>query len=104
MQPGMTITNEPGFYKDGSYGIRIENVMIVKKEDTPNRFGDIDYYSFEHVTLVPIQTKLIDLELLTKQEKEWINSYHRKCFEKVSPLLKPDEPGYKWLVRETKSI
>ncbi|KAJ2992148.1 hypothetical protein HDV02_003264, partial [Globomyces sp. JEL0801] len=60
LAPGMTVTNEPGFYKDGAFGIRIENVLLVKLANTPNRFGDVDYHCFEHVTVVPIQTKLIE--------------------------------------------
>ena len=98
----MTVTNEPGFYKDGAFGIRIENIMIVNKAATPNQFGGVQFLGFEHVTLVPIQTKLIDKSLLTTEEIEWINTYHLKCFESIGPLLGKDEPGYKWLERETR--
>jgi Xaa-Pro aminopeptidase len=97
----MTVTNEPGFYKDGAFGIRIENVMIVNKVETPNQFGGVQFLGFEHVTLVPIETKLIDKLLLTSEEIEWINTYHQKCRESVGPLLDKDEPGYKWLERKT---
>ena len=97
----MTVTNEPGFYKDGEFGIRIENVMIVNKVATPYQFGGLEYLGFEHVTFVPIQTKLIDKSLLTAEEIEWINAYHLKCREYVGPLMKKDEPGLKWLERET---
>ena len=100
----MTVTNEPGFYKDGGFGIRIENVMIVKEAVTPNQFGGVQFLGFEHVTLVPIQTKLIDKALLTVEEIEWINNYHRKCLEQVGPMLDKSEPGFKWLERETRPI
>ncbi|KAJ3322812.1 hypothetical protein HDV06_002673 [Boothiomyces sp. JEL0866] len=101
---GMTVTNEPGFYKDGSYGIRIENVLLIKHVETANKFGGVDFYGFEHVTVVPIQTKLVNKALLTPDEIQWLNNYHKKCFELVSPLLAKDEPGYKWLERETRAI
>lgn len=101
---GMTVTNEPGFYKDGSYGIRIENVLLIKNVDTPNKFGGVNFYGFEHVTVVPIQTKLVNKALLTPDEIEWLNNYHKECFDLVSPLLSKDEPGYKWLERETRAI
>ncbi|KAL2914421.1 hypothetical protein HK105_205988 [Polyrhizophydium stewartii] len=104
LQPGMTVTNEPGYYEDGAFGIRIENVLLVKKIETPNRFGDNDYLGFEHVTVTPIQTRLIELSLLTEEERAWVNAYNRECFEKVSPLLSKDEPAYKWLERETAAI
>lgn len=102
--PGMTLTNEPGYYEDGKFGIRIENVMLVRKAETPNNFGGRGYYGFEHVTLVPMQIKLIDRSLLTHLEIEWLNAYHAECLEKVSPFLAKDSPGLKWLQREAVSI
>jgi Xaa-Pro aminopeptidase len=102
--PGMTLTNEPGYYEDGKFGIRIENVMLVRKADTPHNFGGRGYYGFEHVTLVPIQIKLIERSLLTHNEIDWINAYHAECLAKVSPFLAKDSPGLKWLQREAVSI
>ncbi|KAG0333430.1 hypothetical protein BG000_009159, partial [Podila horticola] len=102
--PGMTLTNEPGYYEDGKFGIRIENVMLVRKADTLHNFGGRGYYGFEHVTLVPMQIKLIERSLLTHLEIEWINAYHAECLEKVSPFLAKDSPGLKWLQREAVSI
>ncbi|KAF9571074.1 hypothetical protein EC968_001058 [Mortierella alpina] len=102
--PGMTLTNEPGYYEDGKFGIRIENVMLVRKVDTPNNFGGRNYYGFEHVTLVPMQLKMIDRSLLTHVEIEWINAYHAECLEKVSPFLEKDSLGLKWLQREAVSL
>ena len=102
----MTVTNEPGFYKDGGFGIRIENVMLVNKVDTANRFGDVDYLGFESVTVVPIQTKLVVKEMLTGEEIDWLNRYHKKCFEAVSPLLAGagDRLALEWLSRETREF
>jgi Xaa-Pro aminopeptidase len=102
--PGMTLTNEPGYYEDGNFGIRIENVMLVRKVETPHNFGGRGYYGFEHVTLVPIQLKMIDRSLLTHNEIEWINAYHAECLAKVSPFLAKDSPGLKWLQREAASL
>ncbi|KAG0368496.1 hypothetical protein BGZ54_001810 [Gamsiella multidivaricata] len=102
--PGMTLTNEPGYYEDGEFGIRIENVMLVRKADTPNNFGGRNYYGFEHVTLVPIQIKMIERSLLTHNEVDWINAYHAECLAKVSSFLAPGSPGLKWLQREAVSI
>ncbi|KAJ3328237.1 hypothetical protein HDU76_010333 [Blyttiomyces sp. JEL0837] len=104
LEAGMTITNEPGYYEDGAFGIRIENVMIVKEVETKNNFGGRGYLGFEHVTVVPIQTKLIDVKLLTPEEKAWINAYNAECYEKVSPLLEKGSQGLNWLVKETRPI
>ncbi|KAG2174136.1 hypothetical protein INT43_004156 [Umbelopsis isabellina] len=101
---GMTVTNEPGYYEDGKFGIRIENVLLIRKADTPNNFGGRGYLGFEHVTLVPIGHKLIDMALLSPDEKEWVNAYHSKCLEKVGALLPKESPGYKWLAKETQAI
>ncbi|BBH06565.1 Metallopeptidase M24 family protein [Prunus dulcis] len=65
LQKGMIVSNEPGYYEDHAFGIRIENLLVVKEVDTPNRFGGIGYLGFEKLTFVPIQAKLIDLSLLS---------------------------------------
>ncbi|KAG0308876.1 hypothetical protein BGZ98_006374 [Dissophora globulifera] len=102
--PGMTLTNEPGYYEDGNFGIRIENVMMVQKVETLHNFGGRGYLGFEHVTLVPMQLKMIDRSLLTHPEIEWINAYHAECLAKVSPFLAKDSAGLKWLQREAASL
>ena len=104
LEPGMTVTNEPGYYEDEAFGIRIENVLLIKKVETPNRFGDTDYLGFEHVTLVPIQTKLIDASLLSADETKWVNAYNQECFDAISVLLDKNESAFKWLKRETQPI
>lgn len=98
------INSEPGYYEDGKFGIRIENVLLVRKADTPHNFGGRGYLGFEHVTLVPIGNKLIDQGLLSPEEKQWVNEYHVECLEKVGALLPKDSPGYKWLAKETAAI
>ncbi|KAF9576450.1 hypothetical protein EC968_008745 [Mortierella alpina] len=102
--PGMTLTNEPGYYEEGQFGIRIENVLLVRKVPTKHRFGGKAYYGFEHVTFVPIQTKMIERSLLSREEVEWLNRYHEECLEKVTPFLKPGSLGMEWLKREAVSI
>ncbi|KAI8809490.1 peptidase M24, structural domain-containing protein [Cladochytrium replicatum] len=104
LEPGMVISNEPGYYKDGGFGIRIENVVVVKPVTTANNFAGKQFYGFEHFTLVPIQTKLIKKELMTDAEVAWVNRYHAECWEKVSKLLTPSSPGYIWLQRETQPL
>lgn len=92
---------EPGYYNDGHYGIRIENVMVVREANTPNKFGG-PYYCFEHITFASIQTKLIDFGIISDEEIKWVNTYNEECLHKVGPLLKED--ARKWLEKETKAI
>ncbi len=97
------IRTHTGYYHDGAFGIRIENIVLVQPATTPHSFGG-PYYGFEHVTLVPIQTKLVRVDLLTGEEREWLNAYHRECWAKVSPLLEPGSLALGWLERETRAI
>jgi Xaa-Pro aminopeptidase len=98
------LTLEPGFYKDSNFGIRIENVVIVKEVDTPNQFGDRPYYGFERVTMVPMDGRLIDVKLLDDKEVAWVNAYHEEVWNKVSPRLDKGGLAWKWLERECKAI
>ncbi|EIN09077.1 Creatinase/aminopeptidase [Punctularia strigosozonata HHB-11173 SS5] len=100
LKPGMTVSNEPGYYADGKFGIRIENVVIVKEAKTPNNFGDKGYLGFENVTMCPIQKKLIDTTLLSVKERAWLDKYHQEVLDKVGPLLKNDARALEWLERE----
>lgn len=100
LAPGNVISNEPGYYEDGNFGIRIENVFMVKEVETKHRFGEKPYLGFEHVTMVPMCRKLIDVPLLSEREKRWLNEYHRKVLEKTSPFFANDERSMKWLERE----
>ena len=63
MQAGMIVSNEPGYYEDGAFGIRIENLLIARQADTAFQFGGLPYVSFERLTLVPLQRKLMDLKV-----------------------------------------
>ncbi|KAJ1417115.1 Peptidase M24 [Sesbania bispinosa] len=99
---GMVVSNEPGYYEDHAFGIRIENLLYVKSVETPNRFGGIQYLGFEKLTYVPIQIKLVDLSLLSAAEIDWLNNYHSLVWEKVSPLL--DGSARQWLWNNTRPI
>jgi Xaa-Pro aminopeptidase len=103
-KPGMTVTNEPGCYLDDRFGIRIENVLIVKDAKTKNNFSGVKFLNFENITMVPIATNLMDLKIMTDRDVEWVNEFHRKCLERVSPLLVDDALALEWLRRETRPI
>ncbi|KNE58607.1 hypothetical protein AMAG_04170 [Allomyces macrogynus ATCC 38327] len=103
--PGMTVSNEPGFYHEESdehrgFGIRIENVIVVKEANTPHQFGGA-YYAFENLTMVPMDKNLIDLSLLSVDEKQWLDAYHAECWEKVSPLLEEESIAWNYLKKAT---
>ncbi|KAF7323583.1 RNA helicase [Mycena kentingensis (nom. inval.)] len=88
LKPGMTVSNEPGYYADGRFGIRIENVVLVRSVATPNNFDDKGFLGFEHVTMCPIQTKLIERELISEEERKWVNAYHEEVLGKVGGLVR----------------
>lgn len=96
---GMTYTDEPGFYKDGEFGIRIENLLILQKD--PELEG---YLRFENVTKFPYCRKLIDTSFLAPKDIEYINAYHAKVREQLSPLLQNEELALKFLERETEPL
>lgn len=99
LQPGMTVTNEPGIYRAGKYGIRTENTMlIVSSRETD--FGE--FYKFEQLTLCPIDTETIITEMLTEEEKNWLNNYHKMVNKKLSALLTEEERI--WLDNATKEV
>ena len=86
--PGMTVTNEPGVYKAGHYGVRTENTMLIVKDQT-TEFGE--FYKFEPLTLCPIDLKPLLPELLSPEEKEWLNSYHQQVYTSLSPFLPQEQ-------------
>ncbi|KAI5259573.1 hypothetical protein E4T42_00099 [Aureobasidium subglaciale] len=75
---GNVISNEPGYYEDGAFGVRIENMFMVTEKKTTHQFGDKPYLGFEHVTMTPMCKKLTDESLLSSAEKDWLNDYHAK--------------------------
>jgi Xaa-Pro aminopeptidase len=80
LRPGMIVSNEPGYYREGAFGVRLENLLLVR-EPAQTEGGDRAMLSFETLTLVPFDRRLIDPALLTAEEIEWLDSYHRRVFE-----------------------
>eukprot|EP01038_Epipyxis_sp_PR26KG_P007198 gene7198-9823_t len=103
LQPGMIVSNEPGYYENNNFGIRIENLLIVVEKPELGSYAGRNFLGFERLTHIPIQKKLLDVSLLTLKEKEWINVYHSEIFNKLSPLLKSDRAKL-WLKQATSFI
>jgi Xaa-Pro aminopeptidase len=101
LQPGMVISNEPGYYKTGEYGIRIENLILTVSNAIQTPDG-LEFYSFETVTLCPIQLKLIESEMLNEAEINWLNDYHQRVRETLSPFLSDLER--EWLQKATETL
>ncbi len=99
LKPGMLTSNEPGLYIKGKFGIRIENLIVttVKKE---NEFGT--FFGFETVSFCPICLDLVNVNMLTGDEKKWLNDYHKAVYEKLGPFLSADEKN--WLQHETRAV
>ena len=93
--PGMILSNEPGYYKEGEYGIRIENIIVVKEEKE-------NQLKFENISWAPIDKDLIDSSMLNEKELNWINDYHLKVFKKISGFLTLEEKN--WLQKVTKPL
>ncbi|MEG3617257.1 aminopeptidase P family protein [Magnetovibrio sp. PR-2] len=91
---GMVLSNEPGYYKTGAFGIRIENLICVKQLPAP-KGAEREMMGFEPLTLAPIDRTLLEDDLLSPAERAWVNAYHTQVFEKIAPLL--DDETRKWL-------
>jgi Xaa-Pro aminopeptidase len=89
LEPGMILSNEPGYYLKGKYGIRIENLLLVKHPKKP-KHGDRAMLSFETLSFAPIDRKLIDTSLLTRSELQWLDAYHADVLRKLGKLVSPD--------------
>jgi Xaa-Pro aminopeptidase len=98
---GNVTSIEPGFYEDGAFGIRIENIALVREVKTRHEFGDKPFLGFEHVTMVPYCRSLIDAALLTADEKQWLNDYSTDILAKTRDAVREDPLTLAWLERET---
>lgn len=97
LEVGMVVSNEPGFYKTGGYGIRIENVIeVVESKAFPG------YLEFETLTLAPIETRLLEMSLLSPQERDWLNGFHARVFAEIGPSV--TGPVRDWLKAATQAI
>lgn len=99
LEAGMVISDEPGVYRVGEYGIRIENLLHVR--DAGSRGFD-EFYEFETLTLFPYERALIDMSLLTREEISWIEAYHQRVYRELSPLV--SEKGRGWLEKKTSPL
>ena len=96
----MVVSNEPGYYKTGAYGIRIENLLLVRQSEIPG--AERTMLEFETLTLAPIDRTVIAVGLLNQTERAWLNTYHQRVFEVLSPQL--DDPIREWLDEATQPI
>jgi Xaa-Pro aminopeptidase len=97
LEAGMILSDEPGYYKPGEYGIRIENLVMVVESAVGEGFLE-----FETLTLVPIDTRLVDAALLTGPERDWLNSYHARVLQEIGPLVPASVR--EWLARAAAPI
>jgi Xaa-Pro aminopeptidase len=96
LQPGMILSNEPGYYKQGAYGIRIENLVLVEQREVPG--AERAMMGFKALTLAPIDRRLVDVGLLTHDERAWWNDYHARVAAEIGPLL-TDDADQAWLAQ-----
>ena len=97
-RPGMIVSNEPGFYKAGAFGIRIENLVVVTEPDQ-TKASDKKWYGFETLTLAPIDRRLVDMDLMTSSEIGWFDRYHIRVRDTLAPLV--DDKTRDWLSSAT---
>ena len=100
LEPGMILSNEPGYYREGAFGIRIENLVVVEPVEIAG--AERKMLGFETLTLVPIDLRLVDRKMLDDAEAAWLNAYHQEVREALSPHLKPAERA--WLQQATARI
>ncbi|MCB2111539.1 MAG: aminopeptidase P family protein [Defluviimonas sp.] len=102
-EPGMILSNEPGYYREGAFGIRIENLIVVEEApDLPGRDAARRMLSFRTLTYVPVDRRLIDPEMLTTAERDWLNRYHDEVRRLIGPRL--GDPARAWLIAATEPI
>jgi Xaa-Pro aminopeptidase len=100
LEPGMILSNEPGFYKTGAYGIRLENLIVVK--ETVIKGAERAMYDFETLTLAPFDTSCLERLLLNRFEVAWINDYHARVYTALAPHL--DRKTRAWLKEATRKV
>jgi len=115
MKKGMVVSNEPGYYEDGNYGIRIENLLEVHHVNPADDVGDDEeppekpagqksFLKFAKLTMIPIQKNLINTKLMTDAELDWLDAYHEEVMEKVAPLLEEGSEAMAWLIKSCEKI
>jgi Xaa-Pro aminopeptidase len=101
LSAGNVLSNEPGYYKTGEYGIRIENLMVVLNDEELSS-EEFQFLKFETLTMCPIDLKLVEPSLLNEEERKWLNDYHSLVYQKLSPMLSPEDR--EWLGESTAPI
>lgn len=99
MEEGMVITDEPGFYREGSHGIRLENELLVCRDET-NEF--VQFMHLEPITWIPFDLDAINPDLMSEEERQMMNDYHKLVYEVTSPYL--DDEEKEWLKKYTREI
>ncbi|WP_312528237.1 aminopeptidase P family protein [Paracoccus sp. (in: a-proteobacteria)] len=99
LQAGMILSNEPGYYREGDFGIRLENLIVVERAESPD---GREMLGFETLTWVPIDTRLIDTSIMAPAEIDWLNAYHSEVLAKIGPQI--TGPTHDWLVKATQPI
>jgi len=100
LRPGMIVSNEPGYYKAGEYGIRIENLILVEPRAIPG--GEREMLGFETLTFCPIERSLVEPGLLSEDERRWLDAYHAKVLDVLGPEMTADERA--WLIAKCAPI
>jgi Xaa-Pro aminopeptidase len=104
LQANFIVSNEPGYYADGEFGIRIENLVSVVERETPNNFDGVTYFGFEPLTYVPMDMRLLAPHLMSAREVAWLDDYHRRVWDKISPRMADGSPEKKWLWEKTQPL
>ncbi|EOG8475647.1 aminopeptidase P family protein [Campylobacter upsaliensis] len=101
---GMLSSIEPGIYKAGKWGVRLENLVVNTKVENPKNSAYGEFLYFKPVTLCPFELSCIDVNLLDEKEKRWLNAYHQKVRDKLSPRLQDEPKALKWLEARVRAI
>jgi len=106
LEAGQVLSNEPGYYEDKAFGIRIENLIVLRKAETKYNFNQRGFLRIETITLVPIQLKMIDINIMEDDEIEWLNEYHATCRRLVGAHLEKTGKQHvkEWLWKETEPL
>lgn len=99
----MVCSNEPGYYRDGGFGIRLENLVAVRP-CAALKNAERTMYEFEALTLVPLDCRLFDKSLLTEAEVNWLNDYHQRVYQAMAPQLAGDDATLTWLAQATRAV
>ncbi|QIE44062.1 aminopeptidase P family protein [Pseudohalocynthiibacter aestuariivivens] len=102
LEPGMIVSNEPGYYREGAFGIRIENIVVVQDAEPLEGADFTGKLSFETLNYVPIDRRLIDVDRLSGDERDWLDDYHMICAERLGPHLEGDAQA--WLEEATRPL